>query len=299
MRLVMTLLVRDEEDILAANLEFHRAAGVDHVIATDNLSEDATPDILEAYAQQGWLTWRRETDDDYSQHRWVTRMAREAAAEHGADWVINNDADEFWMPASGPGDLTTVLAQVPPEVGGLKVPRVEFLTGNDGPEPFYDRLTVRLADSIKPDGGRLPPKVLHRADPNVEVVQGNHGASGPAIGPIADTDQLQILHAPHRTYRQLANKIEKGGRAYANNQELPQRLGRRWRELYERYQAGTLEDWYREQILTEEEVAEGLEDGRFVVDHRLRDFFHAQATVSAPGDDGAGGAGRWRRLLRR
>ena len=294
MRLVMTLLVRDEEDILAANLDFHRAAGVDHVIATDNLSEDATPDILERYAAEGWLTWRRETDDDYSQHRWVTRMAREAAADHGADWVINNDADEFWMPASGPGDLKAVLAQVPPEVGGLKVPRVEFLTRPDGPEPFHDRLTVRFADSIKPDGKRLLPKVLHRGDADVEVVQGNHDASGPLLGPIRDTDQLLTLHAPNRSYRQLANKIEKGGRAYANNQELPQRMGKRWRMLYERYQAGTLEDWYREQILTEKQVAEGLADGTYVVDERLRDFFHGDEPAMRPTE-----TGRLRRLLQR
>ncbi len=292
MRLVMTLLVRDEEDILAANLDFHRAAGVDHVVATDNLSEDATPDILDHYAARGWLSWRRETNDDYSQHRWVTRMAREAAADHGADWVINNDADEFWMPSDGPGDLKAALAGVSPHVGGLKVPRVEFLTRPDGPEPFYDRLTVRFVDCVKPDGKHLLPKVLHRGDAQVEVVQGNHDASGPLLGPIQDTDQFLIFHAPNRSYRQLANKIEKGGRAYANNKELPPRMGKRWRMLYERYQAGSLEAWYRDQILTEAEVSRGLSDGTFVVDERLREFFHDHHLEPRPS-----GTGKLRRFL--
>ena len=100
MKLVMTLLLRDEEDIVRENLDFHLAQGVDRVIVTDNGSEDATVEILREYEARGVVRLLLEPADDYSQGRWVTRMARLAAAE-GADWVINNDADEFWWPRSG------------------------------------------------------------------------------------------------------------------------------------------------------------------------------------------------------
>ena len=53
MKLVMTLLVRDEADIVDAQIAFHLAAGVDFVIATDNRSEDGTTDVLERYEQMG------------------------------------------------------------------------------------------------------------------------------------------------------------------------------------------------------------------------------------------------------
>jgi len=36
-----------------------------------------------------------EEEDNYNQHACVTRMARLACTRFGADWVINNDADEI------------------------------------------------------------------------------------------------------------------------------------------------------------------------------------------------------------
>ena len=49
----MTLLVRNEADIVDAQVAFHLHAGVDFVIATDNGSDDGTLEILERYARTG------------------------------------------------------------------------------------------------------------------------------------------------------------------------------------------------------------------------------------------------------
>jgi hypothetical protein len=48
MKLVMTLKVRDEDDVLEDNLRFHRTLGVDFFIVTDNGSIDRTPEIWPA-----------------------------------------------------------------------------------------------------------------------------------------------------------------------------------------------------------------------------------------------------------
>ena len=96
MTVVMTLLARDEIDVVDSWLAFHLNAGVDLVIATDNLSRDGTTDVLEEYARSGYVHLIREDGDDLRQNEWVTRMARLAATQYGADWVINSDADEFW-----------------------------------------------------------------------------------------------------------------------------------------------------------------------------------------------------------
>jgi hypothetical protein len=269
MKLVMTLLVRDEEDILESILEYSFSQGVDFVVATDNLSEDSTPRILNRYAHKQRLVWRRETDDDYAQRKWVTSMARAAATDHGADWIINSDADEFWWPNEG--DLKSVLEAVPPDVGGVAAPRYNFVPMPEADErPFFERMTVRLKDSVHADGAPLGPKVAHRAHPKVWVSQGNHRVKAEGFGPVVSTSRLEILHFPMRSYEQFQNKIVKGGRAYQRNTDKAL-FGRHWRQLYAAYLAGKLSEYYAVNVITPEGVAKGLQQGRYIVDTRLRD----------------------------
>ena len=72
MRLVMTLLARDEADVVDAQVAFHLHAGVDFVVAIDNASSDGTTEILERYERAGVLRLIREPADDMRQDTWVT-----------------------------------------------------------------------------------------------------------------------------------------------------------------------------------------------------------------------------------
>jgi hypothetical protein len=269
MRLVMTLLVRDEEDVLAANLDYHLAQGVDFVIATDNLSTDRTPAILRDYERRGVLRTIHEPADDYSQAVWVTRMARLAAREHGADWVINNDADEFWWPAHG--NLRDTLAAVPPTIGVVEVPRHNFVPV-EGEGPFHARMLWREAVSLNVHGHPLPPKVAHRGAPDVAVAQGNHAVEGvtpPAVAPAG----IEILHFPLRHPAQFTNKIAKGGAAYARNTTLPPGIGSTWRSLFAELQAdGDLARHLAGAIHDPARLARRLAAGEILRDTRLADF---------------------------
>ena len=111
MKLVMTLLVRNEEDILVMNLEHHLRQGVDFFIVTNNCSVDSTSKILQTYVDRGLMEVIDEPSDTYAQAVWVTRMAQRAV-QLSADWIFHADADEFWV-ATQPGCL---LRDVIPEL---------------------------------------------------------------------------------------------------------------------------------------------------------------------------------------
>lgn len=70
-RLIMTLLVKNEEELLEKNLLFHKAMGVDAFIVTDNNSADGTYGIIEKYRRKGWVVdVIRETATGYEQKEW-------------------------------------------------------------------------------------------------------------------------------------------------------------------------------------------------------------------------------------
>jgi hypothetical protein len=109
----MTLLVRDEADVVDSQISYHLNSGVDFILATDHDSHDGTTEILESYERDGVLRLFR-VHGEMKDADWRTHMARLAATDHAADWIINTDADEFWMPRAG--TLEEVFA-IPERVG--------------------------------------------------------------------------------------------------------------------------------------------------------------------------------------
>jgi hypothetical protein len=272
MKLIMTLLVRDEEDIVAANIDFHLAHGVDFIIAMDNLSVDRTPQLLRKYEERGLLHYILQTEDDFAQHRWVTDMARLAFSQFGADWVIHTDADEFWYPEQS--DLKQILSAIPPSYDAAAVERSNFV-----PRPFQnheffaDAMTVRDRKSVNALGQSLPGKLCHRAFSDIEIEQGNHAVRRRGREIATASPPIIIFHFPVRSYRQFANKIALGGAAYARNSTLPSDVGGTWRYLYDIWQKGQLEAYYRDMILDDQEIENELINGRLIRDARLKHFF--------------------------
>ena len=276
----MTLLARNEADIVDAQIAFHLAAGVDFVIATDNRSEDGTTDILERHERAGRLHLIREDGDDMLQDEWVTRMARRAATDFGADWVINSDADEFWWPREG--SLKDVLATVPQRYGVVRGCWRHFVPRPDDGGFFAERMTVRLATPAHPGDKRTifhaHQKVAHRARADVWVERGNHDAFAPGLDPLRAWHPIEVLHFSFRTAQQAERKLG-GGWLRSQSYEAPlhQVLAG------EASRAGRVDDYFASLQVDDDALARGLADGTLVIDTRLRD---ALRTLRASDDAG-------------
>lgn len=278
-RVVLTLVVRDEIDIIEANLRYHLAQGVEHVLVTDHGSTDGTEDVLRRFEGEGrvHVVARQGDAEGFPQGAWVTRMARLARDRFGADWVLHADADEFWWP--GRGTLAALLARSAPGVSGWTCTRHEFLPRPPAPQPFHERLTVRAARSVNLNGKPLPPKVCHRGRPDVTVSDGNHHFHWPGARSPRPTAALEVLHFPLRSAEQFARKIIRGARALARTRGLQRGIGATWRRTLARYGEAGLARCYGERVLTDAAAAAGTAAGTLVCDMRLRDFLRGAPAV--------------------
>jgi hypothetical protein len=293
MRLVMTLKVRDEADILEDNLRYHRALGVDFFVVTDNGSVDGTSEILERYEKAGLAhVLRIETSNlRDNEEDWTTRMARIAATEFEADWVFHDDADELWWPVQG--NLKEAFEAIPERYGSVVAPRGEFVARPDAPGAWFDRMVYREAL------GSLQPKAAHRGDPDAVVINQTHevASAGPApdlwhaMRPPgrmvhrgtratseeaeeesdrpeirlvwAPTHPVRIFHFPLRSFEQFRRRTEiflrHGG----------WRDTGRFRRLRYAYEQDRLEEVYAELVWDDSRIEEGLGDGELVRDDRF------------------------------
>ena len=268
--IVMTLLVKNEEQMLAQQIEFHHALGVDHFIVTDNNSTDGTPDIIRRYQDKGWVVdVIEEHATDYEQKAWVDRMVELARAKHHADWIINADADEFWLPACGSF----------PEL--LKATRANVLAGElhsvlpEESKPWQEwTQLVRYVDDYEAYGlsrfsifERQNKKVLHRSRGYLQISMGNHKVS--MLPHIEHRADITIFHFNVRGREQFMQKMINGGKQL--EQHKGRHGGRHWRYFYKLYKEGKLAEEY-DRVVGTHVRDRLLSEGYIYEDTRLRDF---------------------------
>ena len=273
---VMTLLVRDEADIVGTNIEYHLSRGVTHILATDNLSVDGTSEILLNYQRMGVLTYRRENANTHAQSTWVTAMAVQAFDRYPSAIVMHVDADEFWWPLEGSlvGRLNAVFA----DFDGVGIVKRSNYLGpnlNVSAASFLERCVYRQRHSVNALGSPLPGKVCHRASAKVTVDHGNHRASLDDKETAYRTiDGIEVLHFPNRSFDQFVAKTTRGAKALRNNPNLPEGVGQTWLDMDTALQSGRFMREFPEQFITGQDIVERLLIGEIVPCQKLRDYVY-------------------------
>lgn len=242
--LIMTLLVKNEEDILEENLIFHKAMGVDGFIVTDNNSTDNTAQILKKYSEKGWIKEIIfEKRDNYMQAVWVDRMICLANTKYHADWVINADADEFWYCKSE--NLKEEISHT-----RANVLKCEMKCVLPEPNKVFYKWKYTVVPVKNPQKYNLSeysiynpqlPKVIHRTSDYQKIHVGNHFVEMKYMKK-QKSDDILIYHYSIRDLNHFINKVVIGGEALEKNPNKV--MGVHCRYWYEVYKQGRLPQEY-------------------------------------------------------
>jgi hypothetical protein len=301
----MVYKVRDEADIIEDNLRFHLAQGVDFFVIVDTGSVDGTIEILERYERAGLVRLERTIGGIYDMKSGGEESVTRMAAEMGADWIVHNDADEFWWPADG--NLKQAFESVPEGFGMVLAPRTEFVM-RPGDGPFAQRMTVRETRFRRPakSAHRPSERISLRGPHPVEIWAGEpyrglvgkpvlrtepeHREEDPLELVIAPTFPVGVLHFPFRTFEQYRRRVEI---ARDNGQLERNEEGRAVRKALE---DGRLEEVYERLVLDDDSVAKGIEEGWLIEQTSFRDYLAAcpdpladggSSPPAAPADGGS------------
>lgn len=243
MKLVMTLLVRDEADILEQNICFHLNNGVDFIVATNNNSIDGTKDILEKYRKMGYLYYIDEPGRNLEQDKWVSRMAAMAIDEYQADYLIHCDADEFWMPNKG-NLKDCLLAKKDLMLVGV----INYLPSIDGKYLDSKYIVGRPLECPQDYEEKDPSKfLLYSYHPKIitslkyrNIAKGNHMVISDKKVKKVWNNNIFIHHFSVRSYEQFERKVIEGGIAVANRHDTDLNISWQRRKWYEIYKNGNL-----------------------------------------------------------
>lgn len=211
-RLVAITVLRNEIDIAEAFVR-HTAQLVDHHLIIDHCSHDGTGEIINSLRAEGIaLTLYRNDDPAYNQPAATNKLMRMAFDEHGADWVLPLDGDEFILPPEGV-DLRGALADPPKHRGSLTYP---FRTYHPHPSDQVSELNAarRVTHRFTHETGEYHKILAHRSvarHADLHIRPGNHhlNIGDFYIEPVV-LPGFELAHFPVRSLGQYIRKISMG-----------------------------------------------------------------------------------------
>ena len=260
-RLVMTILVRDEADIIEANIRTHASLGVDAFVIMDNGSIDGTREILSKLVKEFEIIVIDEKGD-YNQAKWMKQLAMIAKKRLKADWVINNDADEFWLPKN---DLN-LKENLAFKGSVLTVNRYNMILEREKyffdtsylvENPiFYSKEKQLTSEKLSIILTKIGPKTIINPYGLIYLRGGNHKAlhirnmrdylrSG--YDKIKRFKDIEVFHYPIRSYTQFEQNIKNRKRLLESSKKVS--MGPHYRRWVQLYNEGKLLDEFKNSIV--------------------------------------------------
>jgi hypothetical protein len=292
-KIVLTLCVYDQADVLADHLHWYLDLGVDLIVAQDMGSVDGTRDVLEHFARTGQVTWFTLPERDTAKYNSGNALAALARDKHQADWIILCDADEFLCPHGA--DLRTILGDA--EAAGMTMLSVPCFNMT-GPlikpgQRATEVLTLRIDKTVTETGEqqlsgelpvpyifiRHPPHTIVRASafrqygPGAHYVEGSWGKSG-------DIGRLRFLHYPIRGYDTFEVKVRNTAAWIADNRHLEPWWGWHWRRWIRLMEAGRLRQDYESQFASPQRANELLRDGTCAIDETVSSWVRRRSAAA-------------------
>src|SRR6266849_468919 len=285
-KIVLLVLPSDQGDILKDYLEWHLDSGVDLILAEDVGSSDNTHEILESFSKRGRVKWSLVPEKNRLKYRAEETLAKMAIEQHGADWIIMSDVDEFLCPQGQ--ELRTILQRAAADnVTAISVPCFN-MTGTvvqsarratETPTLRIDRPVddPPLEQFISGDIPapyifiRHPPKTIARASAFVGYGPGTHSVAT-SWGNSREFSELRFLHYPIRGFDKLEAKIAGATAFFDENDHLEPWWCWHWRRWIRLNQEGRLREDYEGQFLSPARAEELIRDGICTVDETIANW---------------------------
>ena len=278
----MTTSAYDQGDILSDYLEWYLDLGVDLILVQDCNSVDGSQEILRRFARHRAVRWFILPERNMLKYDSAHVLAQRAREDHGADWIIQCDVDEFLCPLDR--DLRTILADA--RRRDFTVITVPYFNMIGPPIPWgqtaTQALTLRIDRPVveSPDNfnaGRLsvpfifvklPAKTIVWAEALAAYGPGSHEATS-AWGRNGDGEGLRFLHYPIRGFDKFQQKVRNTAAWLADNPHLEDWWGWHWRRWIRLEREGRLREDYDNQFVSPTRAQELVHEGICATDETI------------------------------